>query len=97
MAYFAKGDGKLYGFRVDTEKGELAWTADLPARVRSSITVCGDWIYYGDDSGGVFARDRKTGELAWSHKLPKGVASTPWIADGVLYVGCEDGKVYAIE
>jgi outer membrane protein assembly factor BamB/formylglycine-generating enzyme required for sulfatase activity len=97
MAYFAKGNRKVYAFRATPEEAELIWSSDTPLDVRSSITVAGSCIYFGCDDGHVFALDRMTGEEKWRFRTGGAVVSTPWVADGVLYVGSEDGCVYAIE
>lgn len=96
IAYYAKGDNRIYALAVKDREVTDLWDAPTPALVQSSIGVAGEEIYFGCDDGYVYALDRETGAQKWMFETGGPVASSPWVADGALYVGSDDGHVYAL-
>jgi formylglycine-generating enzyme required for sulfatase activity/outer membrane protein assembly factor BamB len=96
IAYFIKGDHRLYALRLDAEGVTPLWDVAVPKRVRSSIAIAGDHLYFGCDDAHLYALERKTGKPAWGFKTGGPVASSPALEGGVLFVGSDDTHLYAL-
>jgi outer membrane protein assembly factor BamB len=89
-------DGRFFqGF--DHSTGAEKWRFATRSNVFSSGTVADNEVYFGDQSGLIYALDWATGKLLWRHRLPGPVNSTMAVGDGRIYVGCDDGCLYALE
>jgi outer membrane protein assembly factor BamB len=76
--------------------------ADLFQVIPKSCPVLDDTrVYFGSDSGVVWALDQKDGSIAWERRLglsPKTphVFSSPALYQDTLYIGAHDGNFYAL-
>ena len=86
-------DGNVYA--VDSVSGEILWTANLGDDVRHGVSVGGDGIAAGSESGHV-ALLNGTGEKRWRRDLDGGVTGMVLLeADGeeMIVAGTSDGWI----
>ena len=85
---------------TSADRGASLWIFPSGALIQSSPVVSGDTIYFGNNSGTVFAvalnSDDPQGELLWSWKTGSSVVSSVAVLDGVVFVTSTNGIVYAI-
>jgi serine/threonine-protein kinase len=85
---------------TSADRGASLWIFPSGALIQSSPVVAGDTIYFGNNSGTVFAvalnSDDPQGELLWSWKTGSSVVSSVAVLDGVVFVTSTNGIVYAI-
>ena len=77
--------------------GVLQWTYQTsPGAIYTSPTVTNNVVYFGTDSGYVYAIDAREGTLLWSYLTPSLVHSSLTLADGMVYFGSWDGTFFAL-
>ena len=85
---------------TSTDRGASLWIFPSGAVIQSSPVVAGDTVYFGNNSGTVFAvaldTDDPAGELRWSWRTGSAVVSSVAVLDGVVFVTSTNGIVYAI-
>lgn len=59
-------------------------------------------VYFGSDTGVMWALNQSDGSIAWSKKIGlhvkgKGIFSSPAMHGGIVYFGGYDGNIYALE
>ena len=79
-------------------RGNVKWTALLPARPTAAPTHGADGTLYAvDESGTMTALSAADGSVRWTFKASSGLRVPPALAcDGTLYLGGDDGTVYAL-
>jgi outer membrane protein assembly factor BamB len=75
----------------------LLWAFEAGDAIRSSAAVGYGKVYFGSDSGTVFAVDEETGKQVWSFETGDMVESSPCILDGTVFIGSADGYLYALD
>lgn len=80
---------------MDAATGDVVWTAETGAAVRSSPAVGNGVVYVGSDDGKVYAMDAATGAVLWTATTGGEVFSSPAVALGRVYVGSFDEKLYS--
>jgi polyvinyl alcohol dehydrogenase (cytochrome) len=90
----------------DVSKLKLKWAFGVPgaAQLQSQPTVAGGLIFFGSDSGNIFALDADTGCVHWTAKADASVRTAPIVAprDGgngpaTVFVGDRRGTLYAFD
>ncbi len=109
--YIGSYDGYLYAVRPDgTQKWRYEPTLgfsfpviDLgPINGSPVLDGSGDYVYFGNDNGNLYAVNTSTGTREWVYMIQEfpgsnGVSSAPAIADdGSIYACSENGFIYAI-
>lgn len=69
---------------------------------KSAPIVDENHVYFGTDSGTLYALDLATGDRVWTfdvgpHPFGKGIFSSPALHDGTIFFGAYDGNVYALD
>lgn len=82
--------------KLDARTGKLLWKHSLPGRAESSPLVLGDTVYFGCESGKLFALSTRNGNVRWTTQLGGPVKSAPAYRHGVLYVGDYGGYMNAV-
>ncbi len=85
-------DGFLRAF--DASSGDLLWTFEDDAALRSTPLLTPTMVYIGSMRRALFAIDRTTGALQWEHELRGRVKSAFAARDGHLVVLAEPRFVY---
>ncbi len=88
------GDGRFVALSQTT--GKVVWSRPVPAGTESSPLVWGKTVYFGDQSGIVYALNVYTGRLLWTYKASSAVKGGPALWDGKLFFGDYAGRAYAL-
>jgi outer membrane protein assembly factor BamB len=88
------GDGRFVALSMKT--GRIVWSRPLAAGSESSPIVSGKTVYFGDQSGTLYARNLQTGHLDWTYQASGAIKGGPALVNGVLYFGDYAGRAYAI-
>jgi outer membrane protein assembly factor BamB len=75
------------------DRGKVLWSRDLPARSESSPLYDHDTVYFGDESGTIYALDADTGKPRWTYRAGGSVKSALAFKDGRLYFGDYSGRL----
>ena len=82
---------------LNTATGAIRWSRGLPAPSESSPLLDRGRLYFGSQSGLVFALDASNGHVIWTYTAAAGaVKASPSLSDGLLYFGDYSGHVQAI-
>jgi outer membrane protein assembly factor BamB len=105
----AVGDGNVYvvalnglsgsGGRVaayTSGNGHQLWARELPSRAESSPLLHKGVLYFGSESGTVYALDAHSGRTRWTYQASGAVKGGPALAGGILYFGDYSGHVHAV-
>lgn len=65
-------------------------------KIASPPVVTQDAVYFGTESGKVYAVDSDTGEELWQWQTGNWVRASPVVIDGAVYIASGDGNVYAV-
>jgi outer membrane protein assembly factor BamB len=65
-------------------------------KIASPPVVTDDAVYFGTETGTVYAVDSDTGDLLWDWTTGNYVRASPVVIDGAVYIASGDGNVYAI-
>lgn len=65
-------------------------------KIASPPVVTNDAVYFGTETGWVYAVDSDTGDLLWEWQTRNYVRASPVVIDGAVYVASGDGNVYAL-
>lgn len=108
--YIASNDSFLYALNPDGTEKWVSEAVDSYSPINSSpvFNKEGDTIYFGNESGELFAVDAANGAKRWSFSVPndpliddneegRAIVGSPAIGSGGdIYFGCEDGSLYAL-
>jgi outer membrane protein assembly factor BamB len=83
--------------KLDAKTGRILWKRKLPGRAESSPLVLGNTLYFGCETGQLFALSTRNGNLRWVTSLGGPVKSAPAYRHGVLYVGDYGGYMNAVK
>jgi outer membrane protein assembly factor BamB/tRNA A-37 threonylcarbamoyl transferase component Bud32 len=73
------------------------WVFDAGGDVYSSPTVVDGVVYFGSDSGHLYALEATSGRLMWSFPIDDWVRSSPTIVNGIVYFGSHNQNFYALD
>jgi outer membrane protein assembly factor BamB len=100
FVYVGDWTGRVYAFVAQT--GRLAWSFKSGGKVKSSVAISGNRLFFGSYDHNVYALNLKTGKLIWKAGAQKRFGrhrgtfySGPAVAYGRVYIGGTDGKVYS--
>lgn len=65
-------------------------------KIVSPPVVTNDAVYFGTDSGRVFAVDSDSGDVLWEWQTGNYVRASPVVIAGAVYIASGDGNVYAV-
>lgn len=94
---------------VPPESFSVAWYFKAPGAKleqvmpKSGLVSDGQFLYFGSDSGIVYALNQSDGQVAWQHRIgfgtskKKEIFSTPVLFDGKIFFGAYDGNIYCLE
>jgi len=88
------GDGRFVAVTMNT--GRVVWSRPITAGSESPPLLWDGTVYFGDQSGTVYALQARDGHLDWTFHAQGAVKGGPSLSDGVLYFGDYAGRVYAI-
>lgn len=93
--YVGCEDGRLYALNLDD--GTLRWTyKTADAAIKSSPTVYGDLVLFGDESGEFHAVDSASGAKAWTFKAEGEIVSSANPYHDRVVFGSFDGCIYCL-
>src|SRR5215203_1864691 len=81
---------------LDGKSGKIRWSRELASRSESSPLVADDRLYFGSESGTVYAMGAGDGRVRWRFHAGGSVKGGLALADGRLYFGDYGGRAYAI-
>jgi outer membrane protein assembly factor BamB len=81
---------------LDYGHGRIIWSRDLPAPSESSPLVDHGRVYFGTQSGLVYALNAANGDVIWTYQAGGSVKASPTLKEGVLYFGDYSGQVQAV-
>ena len=83
----------LWGYNTQTP---ASWGSG-PSPIVSSPAIVGGIVYFGSDSGIVYAVNASTGLSIWNFTTGYlYVRSSPAVSNGVVYIGTDDSYIYAL-
>jgi len=88
------GPGRVASLNYRT--GKTYWSRDLPAPSESSPLLDKGRLYFGTQSGLVYALEASNGRVLWTYRAAGAVKASPTLSGGVLYFGDYAGHVQAI-
>ena len=65
-------------------------------KISSPPVVTNDAVYFGTETGWVYAVDSDTGEQLWEWQMDSYVRASPVVIERAVYIASGDGKVYAV-
>jgi outer membrane protein assembly factor BamB len=97
-------NGKLYVTTLDpgqvicvrADNGKRVWTRSLPGRSESSPLVHNGKVYFGAESGDLYALDAENGHDVWHIDTAGSVKAGVAYHNGTVYVGDYAGHMYAV-
>jgi outer membrane protein assembly factor BamB len=81
---------------LDPKDGHTVWKKILPGRSESSPVVVDKRVFFGDESGTMFAVDRRNGHTIWTTQLCGSIKAAPAYKHGILFVGDYGGCMSAV-
>lgn len=95
-------DGQIYFSRIQfkVQKGtgpQILWEFNAGGGIQHAPALGSKYLYFGDNSGKLYALDQKTGRKVWEFKTGGSIIGSPSYANGMVYTGSADGKVYAVK
>ncbi|HVO55675.1 MAG TPA: PQQ-binding-like beta-propeller repeat protein [Solirubrobacterales bacterium] len=83
--------------KLDAKTGRVLWKRDLPGRAESSPLVIDNTVYFGCESGELFALNTRNGQTRWSTQLGGAIKAAPAYYGGKLFVGDYGGHMNAVD
>jgi outer membrane protein assembly factor BamB len=83
--------------KLDAKTGRTIWKRSLPGRAESSPVVIDRTVYFGCETGELFALSTISGNVRWSTSLRGPVKAAPAYYGGTLYVGDYGGYMNAVD
>jgi len=81
---------------VSMQTGRVVWSRAVPAGTESSPIVQGQTVYFGDQSGTMYALRIGDGHVDWTYQASGAIKGGPALVNGVLYFGDYAGRAYAL-
>jgi outer membrane protein assembly factor BamB len=81
---------------LDSANGAIRWWRALPAPSESSPLIDHGRLFFGSQSGLVYALNDRTGAVIWTYRAAGAVKASPTLSGGVLYFGDYSGRLQAI-
>jgi outer membrane protein assembly factor BamB len=81
---------------LDPKNGHTVWKKTLGSRSESSPLVVGNRVFFGDESGTMYAVDRRNGHTIWTAQLCGAIKGAPAYGNGILYDGDYGGCMTAV-
>jgi outer membrane protein assembly factor BamB len=81
---------------LDPNDGHTVWKKELPGRTESSPVVVGNRVFFGDESGTMYAIDRRNGHTIWTAQLCGAIKGAPAYENGIVYDGDYGGCMTAV-
>jgi eukaryotic-like serine/threonine-protein kinase len=66
------------------------------AKISTPPVVTRDAVYFGTESGRVYAVDADTGDVLWEWQTGNFVRASPVVVEGAVYIASGDGSIYAV-
>jgi outer membrane protein assembly factor BamB len=105
LRIISSGVGIIFGLSnignaQEITREDILWQFDSET-IDSGPTVVNNTVYFGSNSGSVYAVDAINGEEIWKNDLfelsgGEIVSSSPTVIDNFVYIGSDEGKMYAI-
>jgi outer membrane protein assembly factor BamB len=81
---------------LNPKNGKTEWRKALPGRSESSPIVVGNRVFFGDETGTMYAVDRRNGHTIWTAQLCGAIKGAPAYQHGILYDGDYGGCMTAV-
>lgn len=88
------GHGRFVALSM--KDGRVRWSRPIPAGTESSPIAWGRAVYFGDQSGTVYALRARDGHRLWTYHASAAVKGGPAFSNGILYFGDYAGRAYAL-
>ncbi len=92
-------DRNVVGTSVSSPEEVHHWSegkVNADGKIASPPVVTGDAVYFGTETGTVYAVDSDTGDLLWEWQTGIYVRASPVVIDGAVYIANGDGNVYSV-
>lgn len=80
----------------DVTSSHVAWTSDSQITKKPSMTLVGEELYMGNDTGIITCFDALTGKEIWRERIGGNFSASPLLHDGLIYFFSEEGKATVI-
>lgn len=82
---------------LDIKTGDTIWSFSVNSSIHSSSVVANGTIFFGTDSGTIYAVDAYRGLITWTCQISTAsIVSSPTVVDGIIFIGSTDGRIYAL-
>jgi outer membrane protein assembly factor BamB len=88
------GNGEFAAVGMRT--GHVIWSRPIAPGTESQPLVSDGTVYFGDQSGTVYALNELTGALRWDYHASAAVKGGVALDDGIVFFGDYSGHVYAL-
>ncbi len=88
------GNGRFVALSMIT--GRVVWSRTIPSGTESSPIAWGSTVYFGDQTGTIYALRARDGHQFWTYHASGPVKGGPALVDGILYFGDYAGRAYAV-
>src|SRR5690606_155832 len=68
-----------------------------PAKLAGGLTLDGDTLYVGNESGMLYAINKDNGEIQWQSQLEGEVVSAPAVGEGYVVLHLGNGMVVGLD
>ncbi|MGP1931247.1 MAG: outer membrane protein assembly factor BamB [Arsenophonus sp. ET-YP4-MAG3] len=93
---------------MDASSGEILWSINLSEQTNffkvnlstflsSGLTISGDKLYIGTETGKVIALTKINGKIIWERDVAGEVLSQPVVSDGILLIHMSNGVLQALD
>jgi outer membrane protein assembly factor BamB len=85
---------------LSATSGSVLWSQPIAAVGSEGVwtpTVAGGSIFFGTDTGLLYALSASNGQQLWIHAIGGQLLSAPIVAGGSVYIGPNGGGLYAID
>jgi outer membrane protein assembly factor BamB len=84
-------------FALDTNTGKLRWQLRIAGTMKGGMAAVNGVVYFGDDSGTLWAVDAQRGRVLGRKHMPDGFnVGSPIIVGKTLIIGSKKGYIYAV-
>lgn len=84
-------------FAIDTRTGKLKWQMKIDGTMKGGLAATDGVVYFGDDSGTLWALDATRGTTVGRRRMPDGFnVGSPIIVGKTLIIGSKKGSVFAV-
>lgn len=76
--------------------GREKWQLQLSSPITSGISVSGNMLFFGSETGRIYAADKNTGRVIWEYKAENTIYGTPAVVKDSVVFAAGDGELLCL-